>query len=328
MSNVSPSPSHPQVLERRIALVTVITPLLAIFVAIFLLWDRGVDGLDLGLLAFMYLLTGLGIVLGFHRLFTHRSFKCVLPVKVLLGILGCMAAEGPIYFWAACHRHHHQCSDSEGDPHSPHTHGEGWWAALRGLWHAHAGWMFSHAPENYRRLVPDLLRDRDVAWIDRYYFLWIAAGLLFPALVGWAVTQSGWGFLQGLLWGGFVRIFLVHHTTWSINSICHLFGASPFSTPDESRNNAVCAALTFGEGWHNNHHAFPSSSRHGLFWWQVDLAYVTLRLLRTCGLAWDLVVPSPEQIRTALNRSAAKRSEISDEEKSGPVDVSLSSRQV
>jgi stearoyl-CoA desaturase (delta-9 desaturase) len=294
-----------QALERRIALVTVFAPFLVVIGSMVFFWDRGVDGFDVLLLVGMYVLTGLGIILGYHRLFTHRSFKCVLPVKLLLGIFGCMAAEGPIYFWVACHRHHHQCSDGEGDPHSPHSFGSGLTAFLRGWWHAHAGWMFSHAPENYRRLVPDLLRDREVAFIDRYYFHWIALGLLLPALLAMGITQTWWGFLHGLLWGGFIRMFLVHHSTWSINSICHIFGSSPFPTQDESRNNFVCALLTFGEGWHNNHHAFPSSSRHGLFWWQLDLAFVLLSVLRFFGLAWDLIQPSPEQMASALQRSPA-----------------------
>ena len=294
-----------QALERRVALVTVITPFLVVIGSIYIFWGRGVSLLDLILLLAMYSLSGLGIILGYHRLFTHRSFKCVLPLKLLLVISGCMAAEGPIYFWVACHRQHHQCSDGDGDPHSPHSFGSGLSASLRGWWHAHAGWMFNHAPENYRRLVPDLLRDRNVAFIDRFYFLWIALGLLLPALVAMSITQTWWGFLQGLLWGGFIRVFLVHHSTWSINSICHIFGSSPFPTKDESRNNFICALLTFGEGWHNNHHAFPSSSRHGLFWWQFDLAFVLLSGLRFFGLVWDLNEPSPEQIKSALQKKSA-----------------------
>jgi len=300
-------------LERRVALVTVITPFLVVIGSIFLFWNRGVSLLDLILLVAMYCVTAFGIVLGYHRLFTHRSFKCVRPLKFLLGISGCMAAEGPIYFWVACHRHHHQCSDSEGDPHSPHSYGEGLVGSLRGWWHAHAGWMFSHTPENYRRLVPDLLRDRQVAFIDRAYFLWIALGLLFPALVAMAFTHTWWGFLHGLIWGGFIRIFLVHHSTWSINSICHVFGSAPFSTRDESRNNFICALLTFGEGWHNNHHAFPSSSRHGLFWWQFDFAYVVLSGLRSLGLAWDLILPGPEQIKSALKSKPVPWTEFAEQ---------------
>jgi len=303
MSNVSEN--RAQVLERRIALVTVITPFLVVLGSIVLFWNKGVNALDLFLLVGMYVLTGLGIILGYHRLFTHRSFKCAWPIKLLLGISGCMAAEGPIYFWVACHRHHHQCSDGDGDPHSPHSHGTSLSGILRGWWHAHAGWMFSHAPENYRRLVPDLLRDRQVAFIDRHYFYWIVLGLLLPAFLSMALTHTWWGFLHGLLWGGFIRIFLVHHSTWSINSICHIFGSSPFQTRDESRNNFICALLTFGEGWHNNHHAFPSSSRHGLFWWQFDFAFVLLRGLRLFGLTWDLIQPSPEQIESALRRTPA-----------------------
>jgi len=250
----------------------------------------------------MYSLTMLGITLGYHRLFTHRSFKCALPLKIIFGICGCMAAQGPIYFWAACHRHHHQCSDHEGDPHSPHSFGKGFVGALRGWWHAHTGWMFNHEPENYRRLVPDLILDRRLSFIDRHYFLWIVLGLLLPATAAAFVTRTWTGFFAGLLWGGFIRIFLVHHSTWSINSVCHLFGSSPFDTKDESRNNAFCALLTFGEGWHNNHHAFPSSARHGLHWWQADFVFKVILALRFFGLAWDILEPTPEQIKSALGR--------------------------
>ena len=282
--------------ERRIALVTIFTPFLAVLALVGAFWGRGVTWLDLILCLVMYSLTMLGITLGYHRLFTHHSFKCVPPLTALLGVSGCMAAQGPILFWTACHRHHHRCSDTEGDPHSPHTFGTGLSAALRGWWHAHCGWMLNHKPENYRRLVPDLIRNPTILRIDRYYFLWIALGLFLPGVIAASLTHTWIGFFRGVLWGGFVRIFLVHHTTWSINSICHLFGSAPFDTHDESRNNIFCAFLTFGEGWHNNHHAFPSSARHGLSWWQFDLTYIILRALAFCGLASDIREPKPEEI--------------------------------
>ncbi len=306
----NPPVDRAQTVERRIALVTVITPFLAVIGSIFLFWGHGIGWIDLLAFAGMYIFTGLGVILGFHRFFTHRSFKCVLPMKYLLGIAGCMAAEGPIYFWVACHRRHHQCSDSEGDPHSPHMEEGGLWASIKGAWHAHAGWMFNHAAENYRRLVPDLLRDKDVAFIDRHYFYWLALGLLVPAFAVMAVTQTWWGFLHGLFWGGFIRIFFVHHSTWSVNSICHLFGSSPFATRDESRNNFFCALFTFGEGWHNNHHAFPASSRHGLLWWQFDSGYLLIKALSFLGLTWDLIEPGSEQIEAALRKKAALATEV------------------
>ncbi len=294
-----------EIKERRVALVTVITPLLGVIVSIVACWGKGVTTLDLALCGALYALTMVGITMGYHRLFTHRSFKCAAPITVLLGILGCMAAQGPILFWAACHRRHHQFSDQECDPHSPHGFGIGFRGAIRGWWHAHTGWMLSHKPENYRRLVPDLIRDRWVVGIDRLYLLWIALGLVLPALVGALVSGSWHGLFMGLMWGGFIRVFLVHHSTWSINSICHLFGSSPMSTNDRSRNNVVCAVLTFGEGWHNNHHAFPASARHGLRWWQLDLIYTLLRGLRICGLVSDIREPDAEQIARALKLSDA-----------------------
>ena len=283
-------------LERRVAIVTVIVPFIALAAGVVLFWGKAVTALDLILCGGMYLITGLGLTVGFHRLFTHRSFKCASPVLAFFGIAGSMAAQGPILFWVACHRRHHQFSDEADDPHSPHHFGGGFAGVLRGWWHAHMGWMLMHKPENYRRMVGDLLRDRRVVTMNRHYLTWIALGLLIPTVLGGALSGTWWGAFTGLLWGGFVRMFFVHHCTWSVNSICHLFGRAPFATKDESRNNGICALLTFGEGWHNNHHAFPSSARHGLFWWQFDISYLTVRALKSCRLAWDVHVPSHEQL--------------------------------
>ena len=294
------------IVERIVAAVTVIGPFLVVIGSIFAFWNRGVDWLDLILCFSLVLLTGIGITVGYHRLFTHRSFKCVLPLKLTLGILGCMASQGAIYWWAAFHRHHHQCSDEKGDPHSPYAFGSGIWARLRGIWHAHVGWILGFVPQNHRLLVPDLLNDPVVAWIDRWYFLWVLLGLLLPALITWAITPTWSGFLHGLIWGGIIRMFLAHHITWSVNSLCHLFGTSPFPTGDHSRNNLICVVFSLGEGWHNNHHAFPSSSRHGLFWYQFDSSYALLIVFRFFGLAWDLIEPSDEQIQSALQRKSGK----------------------
>jgi stearoyl-CoA desaturase (delta-9 desaturase) len=284
--------------ERFIALATIITPFVAFIMAVGMLWGRVVGPLDLGLCLAMYVFTGLGITLGFHRLFTHHSFKCVGAVRGALCIAGSMAAQGPIFMWAAWHRRHHRCSDELGDPHSPHFGGEGFRGMIRGWWHSHVGWMLSQPAENYFKLVPDLVRDRLVVRLNRWYFVWIFAGLLLPAMAGGLISGTVSGFLTGLLWGGLVRVFLVHHSTWSINSICHLFGSAPFDTEDHSRNNAVCAILAFGEGWHNNHHAFPASARHGLQWWQFDLVFTLIRFLKLLGLAWDVRVPDSEQLAT------------------------------
>lgn len=304
-------------IEKRVALATVVIPFGAFVVATILLWGRAVSALDLLLCALMYLVTGFGVTLGFHRFFTHRSFKCAWPLAACLGVAGSMSGQGPILFWTACHRRHHQSSDRADDPHSPHGFGTGLVGVLKGWWHAHTGWMLSHKTENYRRLVGDLIRDRRVMAINRYYLVWVALGLFIPGTLGGLLTGSWWGFLTGLLWGGLVRMFLVHHTTWSINSICHLFGAAPFPTSDESRNNAVCAVLTFGEGWHNNHHAFPSSARHGLWWWQLDIIYLVVGILKFCRLAWDVRQPhqheieerrNPPQRQTALNTACEESS--------------------
>ena len=286
-------------------MVTVITPLVAFAGAVVLFWGRGITLLDLMLCGGMYAVTMLGITLGYHRLFTHRSFKCVPAVRVALCIAGSMAAQGPVFFWAACHRRHHKCSDEAGDPHSPHHDGHGLWESVRGLWHSHVGWMFSHEPENYVRLVPDMIRDRQLMALNRFYFLWIFLGLVLPGAIAFAITGSGHAFLTGVLWGGLVRLFLVHHSTWSINSICHLFGSTPYDTGDHSRNNLVCALLTFGEGWHNNHHAFPTSARHGLRWWQCDVVFMMIRAMAAMKLAWDIRLPSAEQIAVKTKTGVA-----------------------
>ena len=286
-------------------MVTVITPLVAFAGAVVLFWGRGITLLDLMLCGGMYAVTMLGITLGYHRLFTHRSFKCVPAVRVALCIAGSMAAQGPVFFWVACHRRHHKCSDEAGDPHSPHHDGHGLWESVRGLWHSHVGWMFSHEPENYVRLVPDMIRDRQLMALNRFYFLWIFLGLVLPGAIAFAITGSGHAFLTGVLWGGLVRLFLVHHSTWSINSICHLFGSTPYDTGDHSRNNLVCALLTFGEGWHNNHHAFPTSARHGLRWWQCDVVFMMIRAMAAMKLAWDIRLPSAEQIAVKTKTGVA-----------------------
>lgn len=283
-------------IERWVTLVTVFAPLVAVGLAIAFLWRRWVEPRDLWICAAMYLLSISGITMGFHRLFTHKSFKCGALLRALLGIAGSMASQGPLFFWVACHRRHHQHSDDAGDPHSPHAHGEGARGVLRGWWHAHVGWMLAHKPENYFRLVNDLVRDPVVMMVHRWYFLWVVAGLALPGLVSAWIAGSAAAFWPGVLWGGFVRMFLVHHVTWSVNSVCHLFGSSPFNTADESRNNAVVAVLTLGEGWHNNHHAFPSSARHGLRWWQVDPTYFALLALGAVRLVWDVRTPSEREL--------------------------------
>ncbi len=298
-----PSPnSHETVPDRaslpaRLATLTaVVVPILGLVAVPFLFWGRGFGWVDFGLLLGMYFLTALGITVGFHRLFTHKSFETNRVVRFILGALGSMAAEGSVLKWAAMHRRHHQHSDSHDDPHSPHQRGRGFWGFLRGFWHAHLGWVFKADPADLDRYVKDLRQSTTVVVANALWPLWIVLGLVLPAALGGILTGSWAGVLLGFVWGGLVRVFLVHHVTWSVNSICHLWGRRPYPEKDHSRNNFLLGVLALGEGWHNNHHAFPSSARHGLRWWQIDVSYYIIRLMALVGLAWKVRVP---QTRTA-----------------------------
>ncbi len=283
-------------LEHRLALPTVVLP--AIGFAAALVWSRiyGFSAIDAILLIVMFSITTLGITAGYHRLFSHGSFQATKSLEAFLGVAGSMAAQGPLIFWTACHRRHHQHSDRELDPHSPQTGEPGWLSRLRGLWYAHMGWMLDHEEEDWMRYAPDLLRSRRLIEINFHYFTWIGLGLALPAAAGGLLSLSWEGAVSGFLWGGLARIFLVHQTTWSINSICHVFGSRPFRNGDDSANNLLCALWAFGEGWHNNHHAFPSSARQGLEPGQPDITYAFLRLCERAGWARDLKLPPPESI--------------------------------
>lgn len=283
-------------LARLASLLAIVVPFLGLVAAAVSLWGVGFSWLYFALLLAGYVLTALGITVGYHRLFTHHSFRAVVPVRVLLGILGSMAVEGPILRWAATHRQHHQRSDSADDPHSPAFHAPGPWGVLRGFFHAHMGWFFTADAAGLDRYVPDLRADTAVRLTSRLFPLWAALGLLIPATVAFWITGTWTGALWGLVWGGLARVFLVHHVTWSVNSACHLWGSRPFQSRDESRNNAILGILAMGEGWHNNHHAFPTSARHGLLWWQVDLSYWIIRALAAAGLAHEIRVPTPDRI--------------------------------
>ncbi|HEX8052688.1 MAG TPA: acyl-CoA desaturase [Thermoleophilaceae bacterium] len=263
-------------------------------------WSNSLRGSDVVVFAIMYSLTGLGITVGFHRYLTHRSFKTSRPVRMVLGILGSAAIEGPVTAWVADHRKHHAFSDQEGDPHSPHVgHGGGWRGALRGLVHAHVGWLFLHTQRgNKRRYAPDLMNDPTIAFVDRTFLVWALGGLALPFFLGMAIGGSLHAGLTGLLWGGLVRVLVLHHVTYSINSLCHFFGRRGFATGDESRNLAWLAPLSFGEAWHNNHHAFPTSAAHGLRRTQLDPSALVIRGLERVGLAWDVVRVSPERMGT------------------------------
>jgi stearoyl-CoA desaturase (delta-9 desaturase) len=253
---------------------------------------------DLAVFLIMYALTGLGVTVGFHRLFTHRSFKTTRPLRVTFAILGSAAIEGPVIAWVADHRKHHAFSDEEGDPHSPHVdHGQGLRGALRGLLHAHVGWLFLHTQRgSKKRYAPDLQDDPGIAYVDRTFPLWAVAGLVVPFGLGVAFGGDLHAGVTGMLWGGLMRVLVLHHVTYSINSLCHFFGRRSFDTGDESRNLAWLAPFSFGEAWHNNHHAFPTSAAHGLRRWQIDPSALFIRALERVGLAWDVVRVSPERV--------------------------------
>jgi stearoyl-CoA desaturase (delta-9 desaturase) len=290
------STGRPLFMLRLANLSAVVIPFAGLIVAIVLLWQVAFNWTYLAILLGMYFATVLGITIGYHRLFTHRSFKTSRPVVAILAALGSMAVEGPLLRWVATHRRHHQHSDQECDPHSPHGHGAGWWRAIRGAWHAHVGWMFVPDIEGLSQYVGDLRKDRLVCWMSEHFFLWVIVGLAIPSVLGGLLTMSWTGVLLGFIWGGPVRVCLVHHMTWSINSICHIWGAKPYKTQDESRNNAIIGVVSLGEGWHNNHHAFPTSARHGLHWWQVDVSYMVIWTMSKVGLAQSIRIPSKDRI--------------------------------
>lgn len=284
---------------RAVILVVIVVPFLGLVAAPFFLWGWGFSWTDLGLLLGMYLATALGITVGFHRLFVHRSFETYTWVKVVFGVLGSMALQGSLFKWVAYHRRHHQHSDTPNDPHTPHHAGSGILGVVRGAWHAHVGWFFQADPPDLADYVKDLSKSRALRVVNALWPLWVVLGLVIPGLIGGLVKMSWLGVWTGMIWGGLVRLFLVHHVTWSVNSACHLWGMRPYRSTDESRNNMVFGLLALGEGWHNAHHAFPTSARHGLSWWQVDASYYLIRLMSWVGLAWDVKLPSGQAIARA-----------------------------
>jgi len=291
-------PAAGSVVDRIANLAVTIVPLALIAVAIQQSWGGLLVWQDVLIFFATLIPFGFGITVGFHRLFTHRAFKTTRPMRFLWAVLGSMALEGPVIEWVAYHRRHHQFSDAEGDPHSPHVgHGSGIRGAVRGLFHAHVGWvLFSDEPAEEERYAPDLIADPVVLFVDRTFVLWAVAGLALPFGLGVALTGTIFGGLMGLLWGGAVRIFFLHHITFCINSLCHFFGSRNFATKDESRNLAWLAPFTFGEAWHNNHHAFPTSARHGLRRGELDPSAALIAAMERVGLVWDVVRIGPERL--------------------------------
>ncbi|HWG89942.1 MAG TPA: acyl-CoA desaturase [Candidatus Thermoplasmatota archaeon] len=278
---------------RKAALLAIVfLPLAATGYAIYLLWNRFVTPLDLALLAGMYVATAMGIGIGFHRMLTHRGFDAPAPVRAFWLILGSMAVQGPIIEWAATHLKHHAKADQEGDPHSP----------LEGFWHAHLGWLLRDGVVTSGVYAKPFWNDPVTVFVHRTFFLWATLGFLLPAGLGYAFG-GGWpGFWGGLLWGGLVRVFLVHHVTWSVNSICHSFGKRPWQTRDQSRNEWIVGLLALGEGWHNNHHAFPKSAIHGFRWWQFDLNAYVILAMEKLRLVRDVQKPTQEQLQRRHKR--------------------------
>ena len=288
-------------LERSINLIAVTLPFAAFAVAVALLWNRAVGPLDLVLLAVLYVVIALGVTVGYHRLLTHAAFGSPPAVRYALAVLGSMAVQGPVIDWVADHRKHHAHTDEEGDPHSPHGHGSGFAGMVRGLLYAHMGWLLdTQGQARKRKYAPDLLEDPGMRAINRLFVPLALLGLLVPFALGWAIGGDLRDGLTGLLWGGLVRVFLLHHVTWSINSVCHFFGRRRFETDDHSTNVAWLALPSLGEAWHHNHHAFPRSSRHGLRRLELDPSAMVITAMERLGLARNVIRISPERQQARL----------------------------
>jgi stearoyl-CoA desaturase (Delta-9 desaturase) len=290
-------------LERNANIAAVVIPFLGVIAAAVLLWHRFLGVRDVAIFLVMYLLSALGVTVGFHRLLTHRAFQTRPWLRYTLAVLGSLSLQGPVIDWVADHRKHHTFTDEDGDPHSPHAgHGAGVRGMLAGLWHAHVGWLFStHGQASSKRFARDLLDEPVMRRINRGFPVIALASLALPFLLGLIVSGSlVAGGLGALLWAGLVRIFLVHHVTWSINSICHFFGRRRFDTDDHSTNVFWLALPSLGEAWHHNHHAFPQSAFHGLRWYELDPSGWLILALERVGLAWDVRRVTTERAQAKL----------------------------
>src|SRR2546421_2030055 len=294
--------------HKIINLIGVPLPLVGLIAAIVLLWNRAVGPLELALLISTYVLTCLGVTLGYHRMFTHRAFESSRPFRAVVAAMGSMAVEGSVITWVADHRKHHAFTDQEGDPHSPHLSGPGFAGAVKGLWHAHIGWLFETVGSADReRFAPDLVKDKLMRVMDKLFFLWVVLGFAIPFALGWIIGGGIGTALTALLWGGFVRVALLHHVTWSINSVCHFFGRKRFDVEDESRNVFWLAPLSMGESWHHNHHAFPTSAFHGLRFWErlADPTGLVIAMLEKVHVVWNVKRVTADRQRALALRGRA-----------------------
>ncbi|HET7483033.1 MAG TPA: acyl-CoA desaturase [Actinomycetota bacterium] len=308
MASTAPAPARPvqgvtrlgdrqEKLQRLSVLIFTIVPFAGLIFAVLMFWGTGLSVVDVAIALTFYIATGLGVTVGFHRMFTHQSFRPTRAVKIALAVAGSMSVQGAIIDWVATHRRHHAYSDKDGDPHSPHLdEGPGIKGVVRGLWHAHVGWLAEPEQTENSRWAPDLLRDRDIVRINKMFGWLTLATFVLPGVLGGVITGSFSGAVTAFLWGSLVRVFLLHHVTWSINSICHFFGRRPFESDDYSTNNWVLSILSFGESWHNNHHAFPTSAVHGIGRGQIDPTGAVIRLLERLRLARDVKLVSAKQL--------------------------------
>ncbi|MGI8418574.1 MAG: acyl-CoA desaturase [Nakamurella sp.] len=271
-------------------------PLAAALMAVPFAWGWGLGWSDVIIGTFFYFFTGMGVTVGFHRYFTHGSFKANRGLRHGLAIVGQMAVQGPVIIWVADHRRHHAFSDREGDPHSPWAYGTSVPALAKGFWHAHMGWLFTRDNTNQKRFAPDLLADKDIVRIDKYFWVWTIASIVAPGIIGGLVTWSWHGALTAFFWAGLVRIAVLHHVTWSVNSICHMIGERPFSARDKSANFWPLAIMSFGESWHNLHHADPTCARHGVLRGQLDMSARAIWLFEKLGWATNVRWPSAQRL--------------------------------
>jgi stearoyl-CoA desaturase (delta-9 desaturase) len=282
-------------------------PFAVLAAAVPVFWGWGVSWLDLVIGAGFYVVSTLGVTVGYHRYFTHGAFKARRALRVALAVAGGFAAQGPVIGWVADHRRHHAFSDREGDPHSPWLFGTSPLALARGFWHAHMGWLFNRDKTNVDRFAPDLAADRGIRIVDRLFPLWVALSVTVPAVLGGLITLSWWGALTAFLWAGLARISFQHHITWSVNSICHMIGERPFASRDRSANFWPLAILSMGESWHNSHHADPTCARHGVLRGQIDVSARLIWMFERLGWVWQVRWPTPQRLARLVSPAQAAR---------------------